>query len=137
MEIDLKRYSGKWFEIARIKNTFEPNMTNVTAQYNLNNDDTIQVINSGYINGEFKEIIGHAIKVNEDTLKVSFQPKIYKTYKILAIDKNYQYAMIGNLTKQYLWILSRKPYITKEILNTFLNIAKKQNYDINKLLITK
>ena len=45
--------------------------------------------------------------------------------------------MIGNLTKQYLWILSRKPYITKEILNTFLNIAKKQNYDINKLLITK
>ena len=137
MEIDLKRYSGKWFEIARIKNTFEPNMTNVTAQYNLNNDDTIQVINSGYINGEFKEIIGHAIKVNEDTLKVSFQPKIYKTYKILAIDKNYQYAMIGNLTKQYIWILSRKPYITKEILNTFLNIAKKQNYDINKLLITK
>ena len=77
MEIDLKRYSGKWFEIARIKNTFEPNMTNVTAQYNLNNDDTIQVINSGYINGEFKEIIGHAIKVNEDTLKVSFQPKLY------------------------------------------------------------
>ena len=78
MHVDLKKYMGKWFEIARIKNEFEPNMKKVTAQYNLNEDDTIQVINSGYIDDTLKEIIGIAKTTNENNLLlISFRHPIY------------------------------------------------------------
>ena len=138
MEIDLNKYLGKWFEIARIKNNFEPNMTNVTAYYKLLDDNTIQVTNSGYINNQFKQIIGTAITTNDNSvLKVSFYPHIYTEYKIIAIDKNYQYALIGSVNKNYLWILGRTTTITRETLNSFINIAKKYNYNTDKLIITE
>ena len=52
MEFDLNKYMGKWFEIARIKNQYEDNITNVTADYSLNNNGHVRIINTGYINGE-------------------------------------------------------------------------------------
>ena len=60
MEIDLANYVGKWYEIARIPNDFEPNMKNVTAHYEMKEDGTIKVVNSGYINGIHRQIIGTA-----------------------------------------------------------------------------
>lgn len=138
MEIDLTKYLGKWFEIARIKNDFEPNMTNVTAQYDLIDDNTIQVINSGYVNNQFKQIVGTAMTTSDNSiLKVSFFPCVYTEYKIMAIDKNYQYALIGGINKEHLWILGRQPIIYKTILNSFIEIAKKYNYNIDKLIISE
>ena len=71
MEIDLKMYLGKWYEIARINNDFEPNLTNVIAQYNLNDDNTIQVINSGYINDQYIQIIGTAITTSNNRFQIN------------------------------------------------------------------
>lgn len=137
MEIDLKMYLGKWYEIARINNDFEPNLTNVIAQYNLNDDNTIQVINSGYINDQYIQIIGTAITTsNNSILKVSFFSNIYTEYKILAIDKNYQYALIGGINKNHLWIFARQPSIHRNILNSFIEVAKKYEYNTDKLVIT-
>lgn len=103
MHVDLKKYMGKWFEIARIKNEFEPNMKKVTAQYKLNEDDTIQVINSGYIDDTLKEIIGTAKTTNENNLLlISFRHPIYSQYKILFVDDDYQYALVGGSSENYL-----------------------------------
>lgn len=138
MDIDLKKYIGKWFEIARIRNEFEPNMKKVTAQYNLNEDGSIQVINSGYINDELKEILGTAKTTNEsDLLLVSFFPPIYSPYKIIFVDGEYQYALVGGGSTNYLWILSRTPNLDKEILDKLISIAKEQKYDINKIVLTE
>lgn len=92
MHVDLKKYMGKWFEIARIKNEFEPNMKKVTAQYNLNEDDTIQVINSGYIDDTLKEIIGIAKTTNENNLLlISFNLDKTILDKLINIAKEEKY----------------------------------------------
>lgn len=98
MDFDLKRYLGKWYEIARIKNEFEPKMSKVVAQYDLNDDGSIQVINSGYVGGDFRQIIGRAIITeNKNILKVSFFPGIYSDYRVLVVGKNYDYALVGGV----------------------------------------
>lgn len=138
MHVDLKKYMGKWFEIARIKNEFEPNMKKVTAQYNLNEDDTIQVINSGYIDDTLKEIIGTAKTTNENNLLlISFRHPIYSQYKILFVDDDYQYALVGGSSENYLWVLSRTPNLDKAILDKMINIAKEEKYNINKIVLTE
>lgn len=138
MHVDLKKYMGKWFEIARIKNEFEPNMKKVTAQYNLNEDDTIQVINSGYIDDTLKEIIGTAKTTNENNLLlISFRHPIYSQYKILFVDDDYQYALVGGSSENYLWMLSRTPNLDKAILDKLINIAKEEKYNVNKIVLTE
>lgn len=136
--IDLRKFSGKWFEVARLDTDFQPNMINVTAEYILNNNGTITVINSGFIDGQLKQIIGNAITTEEDDLlKVSFYPGVYSDYKILAIDKNYQYALIAGEDKKFLWILSRTPYINKDVYSKFIDIANKNEFDTTKLIVNE
>lgn len=138
MKFELDRYLGEWFEIARIKNSFQPNMTNVKAQYTLNKDKTIQVINSGVVHTVLMEIIGTAITTEEDNLlKVSFFPNIYSDYRILYIDDEYQYAVVGGENKNYLWILSRTPYIDEITLSKLIQIANDNDYEIDNLLLTE
>jgi apolipoprotein D and lipocalin family protein len=138
MKVDIEKYLGEWFEIARIKNAFQSNMTNVKAQYTLNTDNSIQVINSGVIHTVVMEIIGTAITTEEDNLlKVSFFPNIYSDYKILYVDEDYQYAVVGGENKNYLWILSRTPHIDDIVLYKLIDIAKDNEYEINKLILTE
>lgn len=138
MDINLKKYSGKWFEIARIQSDFELNMKNVTAQYNLNENGTIEVINSGYVNDKLEQIFGIAIPaIEKDLLLVSFFPYSYSNYQILFIDDNYNYAVVGGDSKDYLWILSRTPNINNDMLNKLIGVAKKNNYNIDKITLTE
>ena len=135
---NLNNYLGKWYEVARIENEFEPQMQNVTAEYTLNDDNSIKVVNSGYINNEFKEIVGKAITTNDEhLLKVSFFGNFYSDYRILYIDNNYQYAIIGGNSDRYLWILSRIPYIEEKILVELLDIIALNGYDRYKVKLTE
>ena len=138
MSIELKKYLGKWFEICRIPTGFESDMQYVTAEYSLNNDNTIKIINSGYIGNELKSIEGIAIPTDKDDLfKVSFLPNVYSDYKILAIADDYAYSLVGGSSPDYLWILGRLDTIPRRIFDWFVFIANKEGYNINKLQITK
>ena len=138
MEFDLNKYLGKWFEIARIKNFFEPDMTNVTALYKLDNNGDIVVVNEGYLGSIPIQIVGTARTTNIDKiLEVSFFNNVFSDYKILFVDDDYQYAVVGGKSTDYLWILSRTPQLDKNILTELFKIAKDNKYNINRISLTK
>lgn len=138
MKFDINKYLGKWYEIARIENEFQPKMEKVTAQYNLIRENYIEIINSGYIKDNIVNIIGRAVPTDKDTtLKVHFSPDVYSYYNILFVDNNYQYALVSGDSKDYLWILSRTPELDKNISDKLIDIAKKQNYNVDKIFFTK
>ena len=136
------KYLGKWYEIARFDYKFEKNMDNVTANYSLNSDGTIQVQNRGYdyVKKEWKESIGEARFVNDKSearLKVSFFKPIWAGYNVIDIDDDYQNALVvGNSTK-YIWILSRNKEIPNSIKERFLVKAQKLGYNTDDLIWVK
>lgn len=142
-DLDLKRYMGLWYEIARFENRFEKDLVAVTARYTFMPDGKIEVINSGRVktlNGVLKSSKGKAKQPDPKRpgeLKVSFFLWFYADYDILLLDqKNYSYALIGSNSDKYLWILSRTPRIDDGTLNFILNYARKLGYDTSKLYYT-
>ncbi len=138
---DKAKYLGKWFEIARLDHRFEKNQTYVTAQYDLNNDGSIKVTNSGFdtIKNKERSIVGKARFVKDEhtgMLEVSFFGPFYSGYNVIAIDKDYKYALVAGKNRAYLWLLSREGSIPKTIINKYLKIAEDAGYDTSKLIWT-
>lgn len=142
-QLDLERYMGTWYEIARFDHKFERNLEGVTATYKLRPNGKITVINQGYknsLNGKLKRAKGKAKQPNPDEpgkLKVSFFLFFYADYNILELDKNYQWVLIGSSTNKYLWILSRTPQLDQQTLNMTLEKARQKGYDTSKLIWVK
>jgi lipocalin len=139
-DLDIHKYLGKWYEIARYDHSFERDLVGVTATYSFREDGKIKVVNSGFektLNGEKSEAIGKAKIPDENIpskLKVSFFWFFYGDYLVLDLDENYQWAIIGSSSDNYLWILSRTPIIEKNIYNELLNKLTNRGYDVDKLL---
>lgn len=140
-QLDLKRYMGKWYEIARFNHRFERGLVGVTANYTLQPDGTVRVVNAGHVkdlDGRLKKTKGRAKLPNPHQpgkLKVSFFLWFYSDYYVFNLDEeNYSYALIGSSSDNYLWILSRTPQLSEDILEKLLTDAKNRGYDINKLL---
>ncbi len=143
-KVDIQRYMGKWYEIARYDHSFERNLEGVTATYRLKSNGMIEVINSGYKNslsGKFSKAVGKAKIPNPKEpgkLKVSFFLWFYSDYFILELDEvNYSYALIGSSSDNYLWILSRTPQLPKATLDRILEKASTRGYDVSKLIYVK
>lgn len=139
-DLNIERYLGKWYEISRYDHRFERELVGVTASYSYREDGKIKVVNSGYkktLNGEKSEAIGKA-KIPDSNipskLKVSFFWFFYGDYFVLELDKNYQWAVIGSSSDNYLWILSRTPQIEKSLYNELLKKITNRGYDVNKLI---
>ena len=116
--------------------------TNISQSYlSLMENGKIRVVNKGIKNGEVKEITGKAKQLNPQKfpgrLKVSFFLWFYSDYYILEIDKDYQYTLIGSSSDDYLWILSRTPELSKDILDKCLENLKKRGYDLTKLIFVE
>ena len=136
--ISLDKYLGKWYEIARFDHSFERDMEKVTAEYKLLPDGHIKVINSGYRNGKFKETIGKAkITDTSGLLRVSFFMNFYSDYRILMIDKDYNYVLVGSSSPKYLWILSRTPQLDEEVLEIIIDAAQEKGYDTDNLIFVE
>jgi apolipoprotein D and lipocalin family protein len=139
-QVDINRYTGKWYEIARFPHRFERGLVGVTATYNLKPDGKIEVINQGFqdsLNGPLRTAVGKAKIVSKEGkghLKVSFFWIFYADYFILALDQeNYNYALIGSSTPDFLWVLSRTPKIEPELLDKILKRAEELGYDLSKV----
>jgi len=143
-KLDLKRYMGKWYEIARFDHRFERGLIGSTAEYKLLPNGDVQVINRGY-EGSFKgklETAEGKAKLPDPSepgkLKVSFFLWFYGEYNVLELDSvNYSYALIGSSSDKYLWILSRTPQLPEVTKKLLLEKAQKRGYDTSKLIWVK
>ena len=136
---DLNKYLGTWFEIARVKNKFEPDMTNVKAEYSLNRDGSIKVTNSGYIDGKLRSISGVAEETDEPgVLMLSFFPRQGSFYRILFVSEDYSYALVGGDRKDNLWVLSRTPELIEEdVMLKLISIGIFAGYKCENLIFTE
>lgn len=137
--LDVARFMGKWYEIARYDHRFEKDMTNVSATYTLLDNGRIEVLNAGYKNGEYKEIKGKAKQPNPDDpgkLKVSFFLWFYSDYYILDIAPNYSHVIIGSSTDKYLWIMSREPVLPDNVLSELIEKIRQRGYDTDRLVFS-
>lgn len=139
---DKKKYIGTWYEIARLDFFWEKNLTNVRADYSLDPDGSIAVVNSGYHRAKEKQVSrkGKALFVDTEqkgALKVSFFGPIYSAYNVVYIDDGYRYALVFGRNTDYMWILSREKTIPDDIKDKYLRYAEKSGYDIAKLVWTE
>lgn len=138
--LDLNRFKGMWFEIARYDHLFERDMTHVTATYTLKSDGTIDVLNDGYRKGMHKSIKGKA-KMPDSTepgkLKVSFFLWFYADYYVFDIAPDYSYVVIGSSSPDYLWIMSRTSSLPDETMQKILSDLRSRGYDTSRLINVK
>lgn len=138
-QFEKERYLGKWYEIARMDFRFERDLNNTTANYSLNSDGTIRVENRGfnYKTGQWKQAIGKAKFVGEPDvamLKVSFFAFFYAGYNVIALDRDYKYALVAGKDLSYLWILSRETTIPEDIKQNYLRIAENVGFKTSELI---
>lgn len=138
-EVDLDRYLGTWFEIASYPAWFAKNCTGVTAEYSLREGGGISVVNrcyKGALDGKLKEARGRAKVVDPESnakLKVSFFGPFWGDYWILELDSEYQWVLVGEPKRKYLWILSRTPSLDQDTLDEILSRLPEKGYSRDRL----
>jgi len=136
------RYLGTWYEIARLENSFETGLEQITADYSLREDGGLRVLNRGYdpAKRRWKEAEGKAYFVgspSEGRLKVSFFGPFYGAYNIINLDQDYGYALVCGPDYSYLWILSRTPHLPETVQNKLSAKAKELGFATDKLIFVK
>lgn len=137
--VELDRYLGTWYEIARYEHFFERGCSDVSANYSLDEDGDLKVVNRCIKDGEPTEAKGTAYSSNRNNtkLKVSFFWPFYGDYWVLILDDDYQYAVVGEPSREYLWILSRTPRLDEDIREAILKQLPELGYTTDKLIWTK
>ena len=145
--VDLKKYSGLWYEIAKIPNSFQDQcVKSTTAKYILKDDGEFAVLNSCIDeDGKIDEADGVARIVDNKTnakLEVSFVSffgwrPFWGDYWIIGLDENYQWAIVGTPNRKYGWVLSRTPQLSKETMDEIFEILKDQGYNPKDFEISK
>jgi len=141
-EVDLGRYMGLWYEIARYPVSFQKGCVAVTAEYSLNRDGTVKVRNAcrkGTLDGPPKSIDGTA-RVPDPAvpakLKVRFFWFFEGDYWIIDLGKNYQYAAVGTPRRSMLWVLSREPQMDERLYQEIVSRLAAKGFDPGRLVRT-
>lgn len=146
--LDLKRYLGTWYEIARLPMRHEPeDYTDISAHYSLKADGKVRVQNRALDgSGELQESIGEASLADEgdsSKLEVSFLPEGLRwipftkgDYWILRVEPDYSVALVGSPDREYLWLLARQPALGPAKRQDYLETARVQGYSLEKLIDT-
>ena len=141
--VDVNKYSGKWYEIASYPQRFQKGCHCTTAEYTLSPDGYLIVenrCNRGSVNGKQSYIKGKAfVEKNSGNakLKVQFFWTLRAKYWIIDLANDYSYAVVSHPSKKYLWILSRTPKMNDTIYQQILSRLKEKGFDLNKLLVTQ
>jgi apolipoprotein D and lipocalin family protein len=138
--VELQKYKGTWYEIARYEHFFEKGCKNVTATYEIRDDGKIDVINKCTMieDNEQKEANGvaYAVDHTNSKLKVSFFRPFYGDYWILELADDYSYALVGTPSREYLWILSRTKNIDQKTKEKLLSKLPELGFDPSKFIWT-
>jgi len=140
--VEIERYLGKWYEIARLPNSFEKGLICCTAEYTLNEDGSIKVINRGRKEDDLskeKKATGKAWvadKSETGKLKVSFFWPFSADYWIIDLDEeNYDWAVVGHPNRKYFWVLARNKFLPESILNRVFQKAESLGFDMSKVML--
>jgi apolipoprotein D and lipocalin family protein len=141
--VDLKRYMGEWYEIAHFPESFEKNCYGTKANYTLQDDGSVEVVNTchkGSVDGESKKVRGKATVADPSTnakLEVQFFWPFKGDYWILDVDDDYQYALVGEPSRDSLWILSRTSTMNLVALQQLREKAEKLGFDTSRFIFTE
>jgi apolipoprotein D and lipocalin family protein len=148
--LDLERYQGRWYEIARLPNRFQDDCAgDVRVNYTLRSDGRVDVLNQcAKSDGDLMSAEGVARQVQEDgpnsELEVrfapawlSFLPMVWGDYYVIDLADDYSWAVVGHPERTYFWILSRSPRLDETIVNKILDRAKAQGYTFDDLIRTR
>ncbi|MET0649569.1 MAG: lipocalin family protein [Pyrinomonadaceae bacterium] len=148
--VDLPRYAGLWYEVARLPNRFEEKCAgDVTAEYALDGTDRLKVVNRcRKQDGKMSEAVGEAkladrkgpnsrLKVRFAPAFLSFLPVVWGNYQIIELAPDYSYAVVGAPDRKYLWVLSRTPQMDEATYQRLTEAARTQGFDVSRLIRTK
>ncbi len=146
--LDVPRYLGTWYEIAKFPNWFQKKcVSNTKAVYSAKSDGNLRVLNScKTATGETSEAEGSARQIGaKDSPKLevrfapewlSFLPMVWGDYWVIDLDAQYQVAVVSDPRREYLWVLSRTPQLDPKVYADILQRLKQQQFDIQKLELT-
>ncbi|MFM9864406.1 MAG: lipocalin family protein [Micropepsaceae bacterium] len=137
--VDVDRYLGRWYEIARYDHSFERGCQGVTATYSKNADGSIKVVNAcrkGALNGPLDTAEGTAKPQNAENTKlaVTFFWPFSGDYWVIGLSPDYSWALVGEPSGRYLWILSRTPQISSDLRAELLGKLQTKGYNTNALI---
>ena len=133
--LELEKYLGDWYEVARFNHRFERGISHSKANYSLTDDGRIAVQNTGLKDGVRKVAKGKTKFTDSPRiLRVSFFWFFYGDYRILLLDPDYQWALVGGGSDKYLWILSRTPQLAPADKATILAEASRRGYNVDDLI---
>ena len=147
-KVDLDRYVGQWYEVARLPNRFQDFcVANVNANYRKLPSGSIEVVNRCLNEqGEVKEVIGEARVVelsSKAKLEVRFAPSwlswiplVWGDYWVLHVEPDYSIALVGSPDRQYLWVLARNPQLNRKAIEAMLEKAKAQGFAVDQVVMT-
>ena len=146
--LDVPRYLGTWYEIAKFPNRFQKKcVSNTIAIYTAKPDGNLRVLNScKTASGETSEAEGLARQIGaKDSPKLevrfapewlSFLPLVWGDYWVIDLDPQYQLAAVSDPSREYLWVLSRTPQLDPKVYADLLQRLQQQHFDIQKLELT-
>lgn len=138
-QVDLQRYSGKWYEIAAYPQRFQKGCQCSTAEYSLTGKDYVKVTNrckkeEGWDKAEGKAFVTKGS--NNAKLKVQFFWPFKGKYWIIGLADDYSWAVVGHPNREYLWILCRQPHMSDATYQHIITLIEEKGFDQNKLKIT-
>ena len=143
--LDVPRYMGTWYEVAKFPNRFQAKcVANTRARYLAQTDGSVQVLNSCVTaDGSTIDALGRAIQVGATTspkLQVRFAPawlswlpQVWGDYWVIDLDADYQLAAVSDSKREYLWVLSRTPQINDKAYGALMERLKAQHFEVEKL----
>ncbi len=136
---DLRRYLGRWYEIARIDHAHEAGLSDTSADYSLRPDGRVQMLNRGFDQrrSRWREMRAVAAPVGERDighLQVSLVWPLRASHIVFALDDDYQHALVCGPTREHLWLLARTPRIRAITRGALLERARAAGFDIDRLL---
>ena len=147
--LDLERYQGRWYEIALLPNRFQDRcVAETAAEYTLLESGRVQVVNRcRTADGNLAQVVGAARRPDPERpaqLEVRFAPRwlswlplVWGDYQVMMIDADYSSALVGEPSREFLWVLAREPSLPEARLQELLSEGRRQGFDTDAVVMSR